>query len=71
MSTDSKTIVISTTDKLIAYRIEIYEGLGFNSDDAKTLASTRDDQGSYVNWRNIRKALRAGCTTEQAMKIWQ
>jgi hypothetical protein len=71
MNTEPEIVVhLTTSEKLEEYREERYEELGFTPKEARRLAKAKDEKGYPLNWRVVRKARNAGCTPEQALKIW-
>jgi hypothetical protein len=53
-----------------AWRADELVDMGFESREARRLADARCSNGSLVPLHDIRKALRAGCPHDLALRIW-
>lgn len=53
-----------------AWRAHELVGMGFGAPEARRLADARCSSGSLVPLHDIRKALRAGCPHDLALRIW-
>lgn len=71
-------VPVPAPSAVYTYRLERYMELGFTEVDSHALAvaleAERDSRGRTwtrpLNWRRVEKALRSGCSLEQAVAIF-
>lgn len=57
-------------DDITLYRTERFLDLGFDTEDASTLAEAKDTNGFLLYWGDVRKFLFKGASKEQIIAIY-
>lgn len=61
--------VLTTDEKINAWRVEVFERLGFGREDAELLAMTKQDNGFFIDSEIVRNLARSGCPLELIKRI--
>jgi len=58
------------TDEIARYRVEKFEQVGFNKEQAIALVDAKDTGGFALYWGDAKKLLDKGATKEQVVAIY-